>query len=48
MSVLAKFQLPKVPEKFMVGWWGGVGWVPSEYHVLPNEVAFRVALVELS
>ena len=33
----------EVPEKFMV-----VGWVPSEYYVLPNEVAFRVALVELS
>ena len=32
----------EVTEKFMVG--GGVGWVPSEYCVEPNEVAFTVAL----
>ena len=31
----------EVTEKF-VG--GGVGWVPSEYCVQPNEVAFTVAL----
>ena len=33
----------EVTEKFV---WsgGGVGWVPSEYYVKPNEVAFRVAL----
>ena len=37
----------EVPEKFVGGggWWW---WVPSEYCVLPNEVAFRVALVEWS
>ena len=30
----------EVPEKFGVG--GVGGWVPSEYYVLPNEVAFEL------
>ena len=33
----------EVTEKFGVAW-RGVGWVPSEYCVEPNEVAFTVAL----
>ena len=34
----------EVPEKFVVGWGGGVGWGTRGYCVQPNEVALRVAL----
>ena len=32
----------EVPEKFVVGWGGVVGWGACGYYVLPNEVAFEL------